>query len=299
MKRKIIRQGASTLTTSLPASWVKEQKIENCDEIEIEQINDKLIISKCKKKETPCIVLGELNKTFIKAAIINLYCKGYDKIRIEFTDPKIENYIRETINNHFIGFEIVMRKEKVCFLENITEPSPDKFEVIFKKILFNLSLLIQRTKKRLKNQKIQTSYSDINRRLQQYENLCKRIIAKRNHLGENTLFFFTALNYLAQAAKEIQLLNRFLDQNKVNTRKIITLFSLLHIYYTLLEKGYLKKDLHAIFALHIYHQKNIQASDFDKLLKLKKKENVLLYHAIVALRNLYLASNSILGMIQK
>lgn len=299
MKRKVIKQGASTLTTSLPASWVQEQKVKQGDEIDIEQINDKLIIANSKKREVPNVIFSQLNRTFIKNTIISLYCKGHNKIRIAFPDPQIENCIRETINNHLIGFDIVQKEKGMCLLENITEPDSDQFEMIFKKIFFNLSLLINTTEERLKNQKKDNAYQDIIRRSQQYENLCKRIIAKRNPLGENTLFFWGVLNYLAQAAKEIQLLNRFLDKKRINTKIILYSFSLLKKYHALLEESYLKKDPDKILALHIYHQKHIRASEFDKIFKLKEKECVIQYHTIVAIRNLYLASNAILGMIQK
>lgn len=303
MKRKLIRQGASTLTTSLPASWVQEQKIQHGDEINIEQINDKLIIANNKKKETPLVRFSQFNRTFIKNTIISLYCKGHNQISIAFTNPQIENCVRETINNHLIGFDIVQKEKGLCLLENITEPDSDQFDVIFKKLFFNLSLLINTTEERLQQQGRQqqknTYYQDISTQFQQYENLCKRIIAKRNPLGENTLFFWAVLNYIAQAAKEIQLLNKFLDKNTINSESVRLTCTLLKKYHALLEESYLKKDPNTILALHTYHQKHVRASDFDKIFKLKEKERVLQYHTIVAIRNLYLASNAMLGMIQK
>ncbi|MEK6920917.1 MAG: hypothetical protein AABX82_03475 [Nanoarchaeota archaeon] len=295
MKRKVIKQGASTLTTSLPASWVKEQKLCHGDEIEIDQVYDKLIIAKSKEKEIPTITFSQFNKTFIKNSIITFYCKGYDKLRIVFTDRQVENCIMETINNYLIGFDIVEKEKGVCLLENITEPEADQFEAIFKKLFFNLSLLISTTEQRLKTQQQDIAYKDIAIRFQQYENLCKRIIAKRNPLGENTLFFWGVLNYLVQAAKEIQLLNRFLDKNKVHNNT--QLFSRLKMYHHLLEDAYLHKDPKKILALHLYHQKHVRALDFDKIFKLKEKDSVVQYHTLVAIRNLYLASNALLGMI--
>ncbi len=293
MKRKVIKQGASTLTTSLPVDWIKKQKIKSGDLINIEQINDKLIIENLIMKQTPILRFSHYNQTFIKNNIINLYCKGHNKIKIEFTDSKIELYLQEILNKHLIGFDIVNKQKNTCVLQNITEPEINQFETIFKKIFFNLSMLINTTEARLGNSKKETLYIDIARKLIKYGNLCKRIIVKRNPLGENTLFFWAVLNNITQASKEMELLNRYLDRNKV--KKGIKLFSKVKIYYGLLEQAYFKKDPTKILELHIFHQKHLNAAKFDKMFA--EKNNIIQYHTIVAMRNLFLASNGILGMI--
>jgi len=165
---------------------------------------------------------------------------------------------------------------------------------MFKKVLFNTTLLINGTEQRLQNKTFK-EHSEIMQRIQQYENFCKRLIAKKYPLGEKTLPFWGVLTHVVQAAKEIEYLNRFLDKNKI-TSKTKT-YNKLKKYITLLQEAYIKKDIRVLELLHKYHAKHIKAEDFDKILKTSAKENVISYHTIVAIRHLYLASNSLLGMI--
>ena len=295
MQRKIIKQGASTLTTSLPAEWIKDQKIKHGDTINIQQINNKLIIEKTKKQTTPLIKFTENNKTFIRTTIINFYCRGYNKIKIQFANTEIYLVIRETITNYLIGFDITEKNNNSCTIENLTEPGIKQFENIFKKVLFNTTLLINETEHRLENKTSFKEHREIITKIHQYENFCKRLIAKKYPLGENTLPFWGFLAHTVQAAKEVSHLNKFIDKNKITIKN--TTYTKLKKYITLIQEAYIKKDIKILELLHKYHAKHIKASDFDKILKTSAKENVINYHAIVAIRHLYLASNSLLGMI--
>src|SRR3989344_5348913 len=52
MKRKLVRQGGSAMTITLPSDWVKRFKLEGGDEIDLEEQQGKLIIStEAGKKE--------------------------------------------------------------------------------------------------------------------------------------------------------------------------------------------------------------------------------------------------------
>ena len=40
MKRKIVKQGKATMTVSLPSKWIKNNNINNADEVDIEEIEN-------------------------------------------------------------------------------------------------------------------------------------------------------------------------------------------------------------------------------------------------------------------
>ena len=91
MKRKVNRVGTNTLTVSLPSKWAKNHNVNAGDDIDLEESDTSLVISKTnivrqgKKAKVDATKLGRIfNRT-----LLALYQHGYDEIKIHFDDPKI------------------------------------------------------------------------------------------------------------------------------------------------------------------------------------------------------------------
>ena len=50
MKRKVVKQGAATLTISLPSKWTKKFELKNGDEINLNEKGDALIVTNSKAR---------------------------------------------------------------------------------------------------------------------------------------------------------------------------------------------------------------------------------------------------------
>ncbi len=282
---------------SLPSKWIKQFNLKKGDEINIEEVDNSLIISKESKKEKKKVKLNLTNYTesAIRTGIINSYRSGFDIIEINFKDNNQYKIILNTINNYLIGFDVIKKEKNICVIENITEPSEDQFDVLFRKILYNISLLINGTEARLKEEAKFEDYEEIVLSIHKYDNFCRRVISKNNIFGNESKLFWTFSGILIHGQRELYHLNKFLDKNKVNFKNF-EFFNHVKKIFDLLSQGYVQKDISKLEDLHELEKKIIY-SDFYKLVQTNKKENIVLYHLAVAVKNFYLASSPLIGLL--
>ncbi len=293
----MIKQGASTLTISLPASWANKNNLKNGDELNCEELDDELLLQKQTIKKTRTINFSENSHTFIRTSIIAAYCNNYNTIICYFSNEKIYLEINQIINNYLIGFDIVKKEKNHCIIQNITEPEIKQFDTIFKKVLFGVSLFIEETESRCKEKTDFKSHKQTIANIHQYENFCKRLITKRNPFGKKAPQFWEFLNHLVQSARELHHLNNYLDNNEnKNIKEEKQYLQTVSQYMNLLQKAYIEKNQTRILALHKLHAQKMKDSITNHSI-LNNQKNQATYHIIVTLRHLYLASNALLGLL--
>jgi len=135
MKRKIIKQGISTLTISLPSKWVKQFNLEGGDEVEVIESDQNLIISTSQRIKAKSITLDitGLPDKIVWRYFTALYMSGYDEILIRFSEPKQFNLMQEIVDDH-IGFAIVEQGSKSCVAKEVAQPQPDDFDKLFRRL---------------------------------------------------------------------------------------------------------------------------------------------------------------------
>jgi phosphate uptake regulator len=298
MKRRLVKQGTTTMMISLPSKWIKQQNLTKGDEVGIAEIEKNLIISKAEDKKTKSrtrITLLNNTESSIRTQIIAAYRAGYDILEVSFDSEDKYKTIVNTLKNYLIGFEIVKKEKNYCIVENITEPSEDQFNILIKKILYNVSLMINNTEDRLKNNTKFEDYKNIDLKAKQYQNFCKRVVAKKNPIGNNAPLFWTFLGILIHGQRELYHLNKFLDDNKVKTKNYELLNKLKQIF-NLLSEGYIKKDMTKLETIHELEKQAIY-NDLYKQIQTNKKENIISYHLALAVKNFYLAASPLMGLL--
>ena len=298
MRRKLVKQGAATMMVSLPSKWIKGQRLKKGDEISIQEADNSLIISSeigDAPKRAVRINITNQTESSIRTLIVNAYRFGYDVIEVVFNDEKEYLHVLNTLKNFLIGFDVTRKENTYCILENITEPSEEQFPVLFKKILYNILLMINSTQDRLKNKTSFEDYAGIDAKTKQYQNFCTRVIAKKNPIGNKAPLFWTFLGLLIHGQRELYHMNKFLDKNKINFKHFELLKKLRQIF-ELLSEGYLKKDIKKLEKIHEL-EKEIIYKDFYKLIQKGGKENIVLYHIVLAVKNFYLSSSPLMGLL--
>ena len=135
MRRKVSRIGPSTLMVSLPAKWVKDNKISKGDELDIDFNKDKVIFSKSEiKKERKEITLNidDLGYFYLVRYLTMFYRMHYDKIILLYSKKEIfhdklnisfpiKGAIKKAMNR-FIGADVISqtsnKTEIECFISN-------------------------------------------------------------------------------------------------------------------------------------------------------------------------------------
>lgn len=291
MKRKVVKQGAATLMVSLPSSWVKSAHIEKGQEVEVTQVGRELIITKSSipQKKTVTLHFPTYNETFIQTTVINAYRAGYDKLEINFNEEATYKIICREIHDNTIGFDIVTRGKKYCIVENITEPVSDKFDAVIRKLFYSIQLLLNATEARLRHVPPQENYLDLVKMVNQYDNFCRRLVNKHVIFGEKSAAFVQFLTLLSYGQRELYHLNRFLDTTKAPFKDYQFYLEMKEIF-RLLHESYVEKDLRKTEKIHLL-QKKLIYTDYYRLVKGTRTENIVLHHIVSAVRNFYLATS--------
>ncbi len=118
MRRKLVKQGPATITVSIPKDWIERFNLKPGNEVELEEVGTRVIISSVEDKgESKTIAYNLGNKAestlFLHEIIVSMYKAGLRDVVIENLNPKQLKLVKETVSN-CIGFEIISQdKEKI------------------------------------------------------------------------------------------------------------------------------------------------------------------------------------------
>ncbi|MBR9704127.1 phosphate uptake regulator PhoU [Candidatus Pacearchaeota archaeon] len=298
MKRKIVKQGAATLMISLPATWARENNLEKGGEVSIEEQKNNLIISPDdlnQSKKSIEINLESNTESSIRTIITTTYRLGYDEIKINFQGIEAIKIISDIVNNTLIGFEIINKTQNSCVIENITEPSQDSFDNIFNKVLLNIDELLELSKDAINNKKI--DFIHTSKKIQQFDNFCRRVLSKNKNIEESKLLWHFHSSIL-HASRDLTHLLKYLSKNKTKQDEVaINLLNESKNIFEILKGAYLEKSIKNIEIIHDIYNNTIEkkSQDFFK----KSNDPVIVHHLLNSIRNFYLASSPLTGLIIK
>ncbi len=297
MKRKLVRQGQSTLMVSVPQRWCRNFNLYKGSEINLDERRNYLLISPVDKIISSAqINITQNSETAIRIAILNAYRQGYDSIKMVFKDDAQYELICRVARDYVFGLEASRTSKNSCLLESISEPTAEQFEPMFRKIFLNALLMIKNTNDRLSRNTPFFDYEQIMLRIHKLDNYCRRSISKQRMLTEKAEYFFGFLSHFTHCLRDLYHLNRFLDKNKINFKQI-QLAEKLISSFSLLEDAYLKKELSKIELIHELNKDLFPR--LYRLLEKNPKENAVIFHLSTALRNLCLASSPLVGIISE
>ncbi|MBS3125701.1 phosphate uptake regulator PhoU [Candidatus Woesearchaeota archaeon] len=179
MRRKIIRQGSSTLTLSLPAKWVKEHRLAAGDEVDVEESTDALSIVPLGKVEKAGRIEVDVSSLFplVNRVIRAKYVKGVDEISVKFKDAQQLKDIQQRALPDLLGYVIVEQTARSVLLRDVTHPAPEEFDVMFRRIFLLLVSMGDAFEKGEKeaSESVLAMEQNINRNV----NFCLRLCSKR------------------------------------------------------------------------------------------------------------------------
>jgi phosphate uptake regulator len=297
MERKLIKQGLGGYTIYLPKKWLDMQGLDKGGEISIEESENSLIIlaSKQNKKSETQITLHDVDETSIRTLITNVYRKGYDKIQVLFENEKQFSILEDVIRKRLIGFDIVKKEKNKCIVENITEPSPDQFDNILSKVFLNISSLFEITRQRFNGKKPEENFEEVEARIMQYDNFCRRVISKRHIIDKKSEFFWAFLHLIDHGQREIYHLNR-LSSLKVS-QKTKELLDDCEKMFNLIQESYAKKDIFILTTVHGLDNEAFYKKGYSLLEKTKGKETIIVYHLMASLRKFFQTNSPLTGLL--
>lgn len=282
MERKLIKQGGGGYTIYLPKKWIDKKGLKEGDAIKIKETETNLIIgSDVKVKKAINVEINEENKDNIKNILTHIYRKTYNKITVTNIDPKILSEIKQITKDLLLGFEITEKKPNFCVLENISEPTQEKFDIMLRRIFLIIKetqdvILENFEKKKIKDL---NEIEELRKQLDKFILFCRRLLTKEKYEKEIVLHW-ELLTFLMHIEHSYYYLYKFAIDYKIKPDKhTIELLKTLVEYFDLYYNAYYQKNLDYINKIHLLRNK-YQFGKIPKLLEKGKNKNAILYSNI-------------------
>lgn len=134
MKRKIVKQGGSAYTLTLPIDWVRKNKVDEKEELDVIDNGKSLVINSKGKVNGGKIAvdLGGLKRRTIHICVTSLYSKGVDEIEIK-SDRDISSLLVDAVANT-LGYALVSEENGVYKIKDISGEKYEEIDEIFKRV---------------------------------------------------------------------------------------------------------------------------------------------------------------------
>lgn len=148
MIRKLIKHGESSLTISLPRSFVKENDLKKGQEIEVKEIDNGLFISAKEHKELRSISIDVSNQLDVIRKILGATYKcGYDTVKINFSLFNELKEIKNILQSQFAGYEIIRQGKTNILIKKISEDNFDQFNNVIRRFFRIINNMVSDTLK--------------------------------------------------------------------------------------------------------------------------------------------------------
>jgi len=272
MKRKLVKHGEATLMVSLPSKWLRKIDLKKGDEVEVEEKDKKLVLTSgktAKKIKEITIELNNENKHNIYTILTHAYRKGFDRIVINKININILKEIRSLTNRLLLGFEITERTKDRCVLENISEPTEDKYDIMLKKVFMVIKDSLELTLEDFNKSKFNIKDIKENRDLaDKFILYCRRLLMKKG--AEESMLDWELLTFLMHIEHAIYYMYKYAAENRIKSEKpMLDLLVELEKYFELFENSYYNKDIQEVQKIHNLRNR----FQFGKCLTLISKSN--------------------------
>lgn len=215
MRRKLIKQGKSSLTISLPKKWINLHKLSSGDSVDVELEDNDLIIKNDSKKplKKTEIELNDHNKETFRSLIGSLYRGGYDEIKVKYDDDKILINLQDAVDS-ILGFEIVYIEKKSCIIKSIYDNENAKIKPHIKRIIHSIFTIQEMIHEDLKNNEKSTlQIKKLRNNVLKNRDLIIRIIKKQKLLDDSSFPYYTITLSLWGVTRNYYKLHKYTDND--------------------------------------------------------------------------------------
>lgn len=300
MKRKLVKQGAATMMISLPSKWIKENNLDKGDEINLYEKGKELIITSNlndKEKKELSIDITQDNKQDIKNILTHAYRKGINKIILKGNNKGLLKEINFIVTNLLLGFEVTETASDKIILENLSEPSGAKYDVILKKIF----QIIEGTQKRIIEDFETGKFNNLDEQkefLNQQDRFilfCRRLLSK-GLTGKDSILEWELLTFLMHIQHRYFALYEYASRSKIiKDKDIISLLNSLKEYFSLFNKSYWNKDIKSIHKINDLKKEYYLGKCLNALEKSKGKNTIILVYIREIFRIIQIGTSPILA----
>ncbi len=152
MHRKLIQLSPSTSVVSLPSKWVKMNKLEKGSELDVDEKENKIVISTQSQKSEKeiSIDITNLKDRLFWAYLDAAYIAGYDVINLHSEDQKQLNLMSKVAKS-FPGMIVVEQRKNSATLKDLAGENKEDIDKILNRIFHMNTVLIEDALEAVKN----------------------------------------------------------------------------------------------------------------------------------------------------
>ncbi len=216
MKRSIVQQGPTTMMISLPIKWVRKYGLSKGDELDIDELGRKLIVStekKVKGAKTEIKIDSE-NELYIWRSLQPLYILGYDEIKIYFSSSKTLDTIQKLISS-LIGFEVTDQEKDHCIIKAVSSELDEQFSNILRRAFLNLLRMSEITLAFLEKREDLSLILNLELTNNRHTMFLKRLLVKEGYEDVKKIpFVYSLVVFLERIANEYKFLTWYAQDKK-------------------------------------------------------------------------------------
>lgn len=252
MKRKIVKLGPATLVVSLPSKWIKKINIQAGDEIEVNEQEEGLLISKDKRLRKIKETLDFTKIDMLLERITNAkFMKGCDEIEIKIDTSEKARQIQKRVDS-MIGMEVIEQSKNRMLLKDMGAGNEDNIETISKRLLYLLQTISNEILKSIENNDLDIEYiKDMELNVNRFTEYGFRLLNRKGHKNpKKTAVSYCLLFLLEELGDYYKNLISYIIKNKIIlNKKLSDLYIKINKYHKNLTSLFLNYTLDKAIAL--------------------------------------------------
>jgi phosphate uptake regulator len=250
MRRKLVKQGPSTLTVSLPLPWVRVNNLHPGDEVLLDIKQNNIIITPEMSGDTGSTItvnVQQLSDGFVGLLLSALHKKGFDEIRLLIERHQVR-IIENRVNRHLLGYEIVQQDAGSVVIRFVTKIDSEELPVLMRRAFLVTLSLAEAVVNNPAAAEEALVLEETNNRLTNY---CERILNKNAHQEKDVIFRYLIVWLLEKIADEYR---DIIIRGKAKSADAATCLHLLKQFYELFYKYSIEK--HDVFVQQLKNEIN-------------------------------------------
>lgn len=165
MRRKLIKQGPSTLTISLPRDWVERFGLESGQEIDLDEADSRIIVSPIKKNgfvETIAYDVMNIDSAAIHDIIVGIYKCGLKDVLLNDISKEKKRLVKDVIDTT-IGLEAIGEGADTLHLVDLGNSDETSLEKAEMQIFWKLSNIVEQIQGNATAEDIKESDLEVNK----------------------------------------------------------------------------------------------------------------------------------------
>ena len=286
MKRKIVKQGGTALTITLPLAWAKRNNLSAGDEVDVEEKERSLMINADSTASSGSLIIDiPKGYPFYKRIIDTPYRNGYNEIRVNFEDSThLEKIEAETAN--LMGFEIVNQGKNFCILKNVAAGIDSEFDILLNRLMLLTKTMMEDLLNSLEKEDFELdNIANMEKITNRLCHFCKRMLNIKGYKEDaKAKGIYRIVSLYEEVADELRDLCKFEKENRIKLSKETIegykkIIHYLDFYYTLFHKFSHDKAFE-LAALEKKYSKEV-----SKLLVEKTNKESVVIHYLMSIHN--------------